>query len=142
MKKHLVHSFVINRGLEKVQLQIPIPRNTQKVVGLKVTTLGHSPFGTGMNEVGWLWLRIPEMRDVFFAEIVSNTVQEYGRLSFAPIDKITFGNGEGWIDGAKDHFFSITIDTEATLFEGFYTDQLGRFFRTPYTVNIYLTLEL
>ncbi|MBI3238750.1 MAG: hypothetical protein HYZ43_07940 [Flavobacteriia bacterium] len=140
MKKHLIHSLVITKPFEKVQLQIPIPRNAKKLVGLRVTTSGHYPFTN--SEIGWLWLRIPEMRDVFFAEIVRNAVQEYGKLSFAPIDGITFGSGQGWIDGGKDESFSIEVDASATLFEGYYTDRLGSSLSDPYTVKIYLTLEL
>jgi hypothetical protein len=141
MKKFLIHAFQITKPSEKVQLQIPIPRNANRIVALKVTASGISP-SVQTSEVGWLWLRIPEKRDVFFAEIVRTPIQDFGRQTYAPINALTFGTGQGWIDGTAEHDFSIDIEAESTLFEGYYTDQLKGNFRTPYTVKIYLTLEL
>lgn len=141
MKKFLIHAFQITKPSEKVQLQIPIPRNANRIVALKVTASGISP-SVQVSEVGWLWLRIPEKRDVFFAEIVRTPIQDFGRQTFAPISALTFGTGQGWIDGTAEHDFSIDIEAESTLFEGYYTDQLKGNIRSPYTVKIYLTLEL
>jgi hypothetical protein len=147
MKKTIIHSFEVTNPGEKVQLQIRLPRNARRMLSITVTATALPPHGiTDKQEAGWLWLRIPERRDVFFAEIVRQALQTHDKESFAAIRKPGFGRGRAWIDGTKHESFSIEIDLESTLIEGYYTDQLKEQLKEQisgsYTVRIYINLDV
>lgn len=142
MKKTLIHTVTISRPGEKKQLQIKLPRNTKSVQEIAVSASGIPRRFIGRRDLGWLWLRIPEQRDVFFAEVVKVPLEDFDRASFAAIETITFGYGKAWIDGGKETSFSIRVDKCSTLIEGYYTDQLKTDGSLDYTVKIYLTLEV
>ncbi len=94
-------------------------------------------------EVGSMWLRIPERRDVLFSEIVKMPIQQYDLVGFDRAVNILpkFGKGKAWIDGTKESFFSIDIDPTSTIIEGFYSNLL-KDINVGYQINIYLNLEL
>lgn len=142
MKKTLIHTFTVTKPAEKVQLQIKLPRNTKTVEAIKITTNGFPKPSSIKTEVGWLWLRIPEHRDVFFADVVKVPFEEYGRQTFANIRSISFGEGQAWIDGGKETSFSMIVEKGSTMLEGFYTDQLKTDLNGIYKVKIYLTLGI
>jgi len=141
MKKILVHTLKVSTPGAKVQLQIRLPRNVKTVTAINVTTNGFPVDSSSKREVGWLWLRLPEMRDVFFAEVLKVPVQEHGNATFSNIPNLSFGAGNAWIDGGKEETFSVVVDKLSTLVEGYYTDQLKGDFTASYTVNIYLIAE-
>jgi len=62
--------------------------------------------------------------------------------SYAPLRNLSFSPFLAWVDGTKLKPFSIEIDKEATIIEGFYRGELKESFGNPYTVKIYLTIEL
>lgn len=142
MKKTLIHTVNITRQGEKVQLQIRLPRNTKSVQEIRVTSSGIPRKPSPKREVGWLWLRIPEHRDVFFVQIINVQFQDYGKSSFDPIENLSFAAGTAWVDGSKESPFSIAIPGQVTLIEGYYTDELKTDLLGQYTLKIYLTLEV
>src|SRR5690606_32164254 len=79
------------------------------------------------QEVGSLYLSIPERRNVFYSEIVKVPQQQYDQISFvkALLGVSNYGTGTAWVEGKKEEFFSIEIDPESTLIEGFYTNLLS-----------------
>lgn len=95
------------------------------------------------QEMGSLWLRIPERRDVLFSEVVKMPTQQYGLTGFNRAMNVLpdFGKGKEWIDGSKESFFSIDIDPTSTIIEGFYSNLL-KDLSIGYQINIYLNLEL
>lgn len=141
MQKILIHTEKINVKGTKLQLQIKLPRNTKSICAITATSTG---MGTPSlkKEVGWLWLRIPEHRDVFFADIIHSPVQQYD-FEF-PEGKRTpsIGYGEAWLDSTIQTSFSVDVPGEITILEGYYTDQLKDRFINPYSISIYLTLEV
>jgi len=143
MKKTIIHPILVAVPSAKLQFQIPLPRNIKRISAIGITNTGVPTLSdVPVEEAGWLWMRIPQMRDVFFADIVKVPRQSYGIHSFALIENLSFGGFTAWVDGTKEQPFTIQIDRAATMVEGFYADQLGRFFPGPYTVKIYLTIEL
>ncbi len=158
MKKTIIHQIEIGERNLKSLIQIKLPRNTKKVTGIKVTA---NAYDTNMiiltEEIGWLWLKVAEKRDVFFAEIVKTNLTQNDWYSYdLPFVKdthgkiglktnttypISFGQGRAWIDGTKDEFFSIEVLPENLIIEGYYTNTLTSL-RGGYTVNIYLAIEV
>lgn len=135
-----IHAFQITRSSQKVALQIRLPRNTKRIKSIRVTSSGVQFLSRTTNEIGWLWLRIPQQRDVFFAHIIKAEKKEHNS-QLPRISNFTFGSGEAWIDGLKEEPFSIEVEEADTILEGFYMDQIRSSFRTPYSVSIYLELE-
>ncbi|MBI1836443.1 MAG: hypothetical protein HYR91_04170 [Flavobacteriia bacterium] len=95
------------------------------------------------QEMGSLWLRIPERRDVLFSEVVKMPTHQYGLAGFNRAMNVLpdFGKGKEWINGSKESFFSIDIDPTSTIIEGFYSNLL-KDLTNGYQINIYLNLEL
>ena len=104
-----------------------------------MTSTGHTLL-VNENEVGWLWLRTPQIRDVFFAHIFKITDHRYSNHSFVP-ELVPFGSGDAWIDGKKESFFHLDLDVKNPLLEGYYTNEL-RSKGLSYKVNIYITLQV
>ncbi len=141
MKKTVIHTITVSKVGEKIQLQIKLPRNTKSVQAITITTNGTVRMPSAKREIGWLWLRIPEQRDVFFAEVVRVPLEDFDRVTFADLEPISFGRGRAWIDGGKESSFSIVVEKCSTLLEGYYIDQLRSDLGAGYTVKIYLTIE-
>lgn len=142
MKKTLIHTIAISKPGEKKQLQIKLPRNTKCVQAITITANGIPSRFIGRKDLGWLWLRIPEQRDIFFAEVVKMPLNDYDLASFADLDTVSFGSGKAWIDGGKESSFSVLVEKCSTLLEGYYIDQLKGDMKPGYTVKIYLTIEV
>lgn len=141
MRKILIHTEKINVKGAKQQLQIKLPRNAKSICAISATSTGMG-IPSLKKEVGWLWLRIPEHRDVFFADIILSPVQEYD-FEY-PNGKRTpsIGYGEAWLDSTVQTSISVNVPGNATILEGFYTDQLKDRFIEPYSIKIYLTIEV
>jgi hypothetical protein len=142
MKKTIIHTVTVTKAGEKKQLQIKLPRNTKSVQAISVSANGIPRRFIGKRDLGWLWLRIPEQRDVFFAEVVKVPLEDYDRASYTELDTVSFGYGKAWIDGGKEGSFSILVEKCSTLLEGYYIDQLKGDMNPGYTVKIYLTIEV
>ena len=132
MKKQIVHIVDVARNGQKIQFQIKIPLDTKRITALKITAIPRVrkydrkqieilPIE---NEVGWLWLRIPEKRDVFYAESVKQVLPLYNLTitKHKPLDD--FDNGTFWTQGKKQAFFSINVDVKTNIVEGFYIDRI------------------
>lgn len=132
MRKIIIHIEEINARSEKIQFQIKLPVTAHCVTGILATV---NPNSEGIpvegeedphvKNTGALWLRIPEHRDVFFADDVkeNNHVQR-----------------GWWFTSWKHNFLSINVPIEDTIIEGFYVDE------TPpsiisYLLKIYIELE-
>src|SRR5688572_11861558 len=108
MKKTIIHSFDVSKVDQKVAFQMKLPLNAKKIEGIKVTSTGYS-LSPRENEIGWLWLRIPQNRDVFFAHIINLEDHKFSQNSYMP-ELRPFGMGDAWIDGKKESFFHIECD--------------------------------
>jgi len=161
MIKRIVHIEQIKVQGEKRQFQIKLPMNAKRLLQIHTTanavnpdikkrTLVFSP------DAGWLWLRISELRDVFFTEVVKVPIQNYNQTieSHQPVDD--FRQGTFWTQGKQEEFYDITADLDTNLLEGYYVDRLlaseqavglEKPFIPPsglneYELRIYLTIEL
>lgn len=161
MIKRIVHMEKISVRGEKRQFQIKLPMNAKRLLQLHTTAnavdrLIEQRRMVFQPEVGWLWLRISELRDVFYTEIVKLPIQTYNQTFEAhrPVDD--FGFGTFWTQGKKEEFYDITADLDTNLLEGFYVDRLItprpvvevqnpiKTLRaiTEYELRIYLTIEV
>ncbi|MCH2216322.1 MAG: hypothetical protein MK086_14240 [Flavobacteriales bacterium] len=127
MGRILVHKEEIRKEGAKLQFQIKLPRTDKKVTGLLITatekalTNGGDP--NNSKYAGWIRLRIPEKRDVFYAELVkfSNPIEEL----LSRMSRLEFGlseNNEWWFGGTKREFFKVDVSIEDTIIEGYYED--------------------
>ena len=94
------------------------------------------------KEVGWIWLRLSELRDVFFCDSIRLNKQSYNQtiMNHKPIND--FGNGSFWVQGKQEESFDIVADLDTNLLEGYYIDRYPKRQESTYQVNIYLTIEL
>lgn len=162
MIKRIVHIEKISIAGEKRQFQIKLPINAKRLLQLHTTANAvdrfvDQPRMIFQPEVGWLWLCLPEQRDVFFTEIVKLPIQIYNQTFEGHHLVDDFGRGSFWTQGEKEEFYNITADLQTNLLEGFYVDRLinGRpvidiptrpikIFRAinEYELRIYLTIEV
>ncbi|MBL4625139.1 MAG: hypothetical protein JKY42_08380 [Flavobacteriales bacterium] len=119
--------------------------NTKRITGLKISGMPQVRHYEKRlpveDEVGWLWLRIPEKRDVFYAETVKRVLPTHNQTitNHKPLDD--FGNGTFWTQGKKEEFYSVNVDVTTNIVEGFYIDRIitGK---EKYALRIYLILEI
>ena len=150
MKKIIIHIEEIKKQGAKVQFQIKLPSTAKKVYGILITTNPYSdnaippdgednpPNEGGTSEVGWLTLRIPEKRDVFYAEAIRPS-SSYEN-DFHSIKKQGLAQEfEWWFKGTKREFFKVTVPIEDTIIEGFYEDR-STVSTVDYQLKIYLEL--
>lgn len=157
MIKRLVHIERIERPGEKKQIQIKLPLNVKRILEVKTTAVPKVATRKTVfqPEVGWLWLRLSECRDIFYTEIIKLPLPVHNQtiMGHHPVDD--FGHGTYWTQGKKEAFFSITATPDTHLLEGFYVDrstanrqvflpQLPRPVSpvTFYELRIYLTIEI
>lgn len=145
MKKIIIHIEEIKSRSEKIQFQIKLPVTSNCVTGVLATVspnTEHIPVegeDPRIENIGSLWLRIPECRDVFFADQVrefNHLQKEFHGITFP----ILTTQPEWWFSGWKRDFFSINVPIEDTVLEGYYIDE------TPpapvsYLLKIYIELE-
>ncbi len=129
MIKRIVHIEQIKVQGEKRQFQIKLPMNAKRLLQIHTTvtavdrviekrTMAFPP------DAGWLWLRISELRDVFFTEVVKVPIQNYNQTIEAhrPVDDFRYGTF--WTQGKQEEFYDITADLDTNLLEGYYVDRL------------------
>lgn len=155
MRKVIIHTVDVTKQGAKIQTQIKLPKTVKRVKRIKATSLGVNsltitpyPSDPGISaplyvptigQAGWLWLRIPEKRDVFYADTIHHaplTNPTY-EISDAGID----ANPTWWFSGTEKAFFRVDVPIEDTLIECYYEDR-STFGPVNYKVNIYLELEL
>lgn len=146
IQKFLVFKEEIRKKGAKKQFQIKLPRTARKVIGLLITAnrVGGSIEGEPRDSkyAGWLRLRLPEKRDVFFADLVpfNNAIEELlsrmSRLGIGIADQ-----NEWWFGGTKREFLKVDIPIEDSIIEGYFEDHSlnnGQF----YDVKVYLQLSM
>lgn len=142
MKRIIAYQEQVTAPLQRIHLQLALPKGTECIHAVKATTTGAAIPFSQKDEVGWLWLQVPSLGEVLFAEILRSPKNE-ADLSF-PLLPVSYGFGQGlaWIDGTKEEFFSLSVNHPDRILEGYYTDQLGTGFSGSYTLNIYLIIGL
>ena len=147
MLKKIVHIVKVYQRGQKIQFQVKLPLNAKRILDLKVTAnpsfkrqdreTSYFPL-----EVGWIWLRLSELRDVFFCEIIKLSRQNHNQtfLNHKPIDD--FGNGSFWTQGKQEQALDITAQLDTNLLEGYYIDRFRKRAEDDYELKIYLTLEV
>ncbi len=92
---------------------------------------------------GFLFLRIPETRDVFYADDIKFYAPLCNQGTYPDNAKQPqfLGNGNLWMNGTKEEFFHIEADMECTIIEGLYIDHNEVRFQ-PYAITIYIELEI
>lgn len=146
MKKVIIHIEEIKSRQAKIQFQVKLPVTCKCITGLLATispNTEHIPVegeDPRVENAGSLWLRIPECRDVFYAE----DVKEYNHLQkeFHTITQpILTTQPQWWFSGWKRDFFTTHVAIEETILEGYYVDE------TPpavvsYLLRIYIELQI
>jgi len=142
MKKTIIHRVNVKTANQKISFQIRLPRNTNCIKEIAIHCMGSAGSIT-TQDVGSIWLTIPERRDTFYCDIVRRPFNEMNIQGFAPIHHIEQVTAfTHWTEGTKFKPFSVYVHGSVTLIEGFYTDLTASDFDESYTVNIYLTVEI
>ncbi|MBD3638158.1 MAG: hypothetical protein HUJ25_12470 [Crocinitomicaceae bacterium] len=140
MKRHLIHIEQVKKAGAKLQFQIRLPRRISKITGIQVTVVPKAgdtlptpppPDGedvppgeevqVGNVERGRLRLRIPEKRDVFYAEDIfypTHALGGYYDFNEPGLARKT----EWWFTGGRSKYFSTDIPIVDTLVEAYYED--------------------
>lgn len=147
MLKKIVHIVKVYQRGQKIQFQVKLPLNAKRILDLKVTANPSfksieretSAFPT---EVGWIWLRLSELRDVFYCESIKLSRQNHNQtfVNHRPVDD--FEHGSFWTQGKQEHALDITAELDTNLLEGYYIDRFRKRAENEYELKIYLTLEL
>jgi len=146
MLKKIVHIVKVTQRGQKIQFQIKLPQDAKRILDLKVTANpGYKKQDRETSffpiEVGWIWLRLSELRDVFFCDSIKLNKQNYNQtlINHKPIND--FGNGSFWTQGKQEENFDITAELDTNLLEGYYIDRYPKREENEYLVRIYLTIE-
>lgn len=147
MLKKIVHIVKVTQRGQKIQFQIKLPQNAKRIIDLKVTA--NPGFKILENdsvffplEVGWIWLRLSELRDVFFCDSIKQNKQSYNQtfINHKPIND--FDNGSFWTQGKQESNFDLIALLDTNLLEGYYIDRYPKREENEYLVRIYLTIEI
>lgn len=147
MLKKIVHIIKVNQRGQKIQLQVKLPLNAKRILDVKVTANPSYKIIEGETsifptEVGWIWLRLSELRDVFYCENIKLKRRNHNQtfLNHKPIDD--FDNGTFWTQGKQEQALNITAELDTNLLEGYYIDRFRKRAENEYELKIYLTLEI
>lgn len=143
MIKQVVHIEDIERNGIKKQFQIKLPYNAKKILAIKITAnpFDRSRKSNSNSEIGWLWLRLPEARDVFYAHRI-NTYKDGYNLTLPKVNEVnSIGGSQYSQHGTKEEFKSLTAELNTNIIEGYYVDRIYDQ-RSMYQLRIYLKLEL
>lgn len=138
-----VHIEKVEENGVKKQFQIKLPHNVKRILAIKVTA---NPYDRTWesefeSEIGWLWLRLPEARDVFFAHKLETYKDNYN-LTLPLIKEVNpFKENTFSLHGKQEAFFNIHAELNTPILEGYYIDRIYSQKR-KYQVRIYLTLEV
>lgn len=149
MIKRIVYQKPITVSGQKVQLEIRLPMNVKRLLGLKLSVryasgFRSNPFGT---EVGWLWLRDAAEMDVFYSDRLIVGGDNYHLASPLLVGRLrqsqqpNFQRGSFSFHGKTIEHFNFIKRLSSPLIEGYYVDRLQS--KNPnYTLSIYLKLEI
>lgn len=147
MIKQIVHIIPVSQRGQKSQFQIKLPLNSKRILSLKVTTNPSQKLVENEStlfpiEVGWVWLRLSELRDVFYCDSLKLKQPNHHHtfLNHQPIDD--FDKGSFWTQGKQEKWLDLTAELDTNLLEGYYIDRFRKRAEDHYTVRIYLTLEV
>lgn len=147
MLKKIGHIIKVNQRGQKIQLQVKLPLNAKRILDVKVTANPSYKIIEGETsifptEVGWIWLRLSELRDVFYCENIKLKRRNHNQtfLNHKPIDD--FDNGTFWTQGKQEQALNITAELDTNLLEGYYIDRFRKRAENEYELKIYLTLEI
>ncbi|MBL4704294.1 MAG: hypothetical protein JKY54_07220 [Flavobacteriales bacterium] len=160
MKKMIIHSLVVQKKGAKLQFQIKLPSTIKGVKGILLTSnpvddqrgvdlisgtkklTASTPTLSAITrgkEVGWVWLRIPDKRDVFYCDTLRHS--DHILNTYHGIDpKGLSEQPQWWFSGTKIEFFKVDVPIYNTMIEGYYEDRSTEA-KPYYKVNIYLQLE-
>lgn len=149
MIKRIVYQKSITVSGQKVQLQIKLPQNVKRLLGLTFTIQPDGlskamPFGA---EFGWIWLRDAAEMDVFYSDRLIVDANNYNWVSpnlnrsANPTINPVFQSGRFSFHGRKLEHFHFIKKLTSPMIEGYYVDRLQARV-TNYTLSIYLKLEI
>ncbi|MBD3637200.1 MAG: hypothetical protein HUJ25_07615 [Crocinitomicaceae bacterium] len=140
MKRHLIHIESVKKAGAKLQFQIRLPRRISKITGIQVTVVSKAndilpvpPPSDGEDlppgeevvsnyvERGRLLLRIPEKRDVFYADDIFYPTHVLGGYYDFNEPGLS-GRKEWWFTGENSKYYSTDIPIADTLVEAYYED--------------------
>lgn len=136
MNRQQLHIEEINRKDKKIQFQIRLPKNCHKVKGILTTINPTRMKLLSTQERGSLWLRIPNKRDVFYSDSLhfEHAIEkEWSNVNTQGISE----NTDWWLGGSKRSFFTLELDQDIRIIEGYYED-----FSTEPAVNYQLRIYL
>lgn len=145
MKRFILHTLEVKPN-SKIQFQIKLPSNINGVESIKIThpfsslqSTSNFPIASD-NEVGWLWLRVPDSRDVFYSEVLRpESYNVYEGL----VTAILSTRAQWHFNGTKHEFLAMDVPVTDTVIYGFYWDRRADFAKQSndtYQVKIYLKL--
>tara|TARA_B110001469_G_C9641313_1_gene322636 strand:+ start:2993 stop:3424 length:432 start_codon:yes stop_codon:yes gene_type:complete len=143
MIKQFIHTEIIKENGVKRQFQVKLPRNAKSIVAIRITAnpfdaTHHSSFE---SEVGWIWLRLSERRDVFYADKLS-TYKNNHNLSLPRLKEMNPFNKIGFEHhGKKEEFETVFAELDTNILEGYYIDRIYSKIK-QYKLRIYLKLEI
>ena len=142
MIKQVVHIEAIQRNGEKRQFQVKLPNNAKRILAIYITA---NPFDRTWesrfeSEVGWIWLRLPEQRDVLFAHKLETYKDNYD-LTIPKIKTVNNLGNHFVHHGKKIAFKKLNATLNTPVLEGYYIDRIQSK-NSKYQLRIYLTLEI
>lgn len=138
MERVLVKQFEILRGNQQILFDFRLPRDCKRVIGVCATMTGTKAFRS--RDIGSLWLATPSMGEVFYCDILTMKLADYGLNTMPSINQPGFDTGTLWVSGSKTEFSTLNRPVTETIVQGFYSDQ--RTVDGFYALSIYLKIEL
>lgn len=143
MKKIVVEKIAVTRLREKIQFQLVIPDNVEKLTGISVSSDLHMITGGGLplimhRGIGIIRLHIADHDDCFFSELVhANRSVPYYERTGNDFQILT-----PWSETLKPYEpFPSQELSQGTVICGYYEDLVGDFKATPTLYNIIITLH-
>lgn len=143
MIKQFIHTELIEKNGEKRQFQIKLPSNAKRIVAIRITAnpFDATHFSLFESEIGWIWLRLSEQRDVFFADKL-NTYKNNHNFSLPRLREMNPFNKNGFEHHSKtEEFETVYAELTTNLLEGYYIDRIYSKIK-EYKLRIYLKLEV
>lgn len=172
MIKRIVHIVRVKRQGEKLQFQVKLPSNVNQILSIWATAkpaekrqvVGDvienvqpveklsirpvfpiKPLARLIDynkEIGWLWMRLSECRDVFYTQIIRQSDKLFNQSIHLHKSPGDIGGGLFWINGKQHQEFNVTAEPDTQVLEGYYVDRFGTGLADFYELKIYLTLEV
>ncbi len=172
MIKRIVHIVRVKRQGEKLQFQVKLPSNVNQILSIWATAnpaekrlvVGDvienvqpveklsirpvfpiKPLARSIDynkEIGWLWMRLSECRDVFYTQIIRQSDKLFNQSIHLHKSPGDIGGGLFWINGKQHQEFNVTAEPDTQVLEGYYVDRFGTGLAELYALKIYLTLEV